>query len=418
MLRWSLFTGGVMSLGWGLRGYIGGGPLGAMIPGALVALAICLLLRWPAMSAAIVAAFGAAGVGMGGMMTYGQTIGFIVKPETFWWGLLGLTIKGAVWGLCGGAFISIALTRGAIVRRDIIIALLLFGGGVYGGWKVVNEPKLIYFSDPVNQPRPEIWAGLLSGALLMLAFLIARGVGRVPVRFALTAMIGGGAGFALGGSIMAHGRTLPLDHNWIPWWKIMEFTFGFLFGTSLGVAVYQWRPMLKPEFVPTTLRKPPIVTSILLAAMLCILVVGEEFLETWRFQFAFSGILLMIVAVMSKEAAWQGAVTVTFCAFSGDLLQAWAERNHPASVIPGYLAVFGASLIVAFAVYRFRRAEAPFTSRVFLLLLWVAVADSLVKSFVQGGFKQGHLLTEAVFVALAIAATIPVVRGNGLGTRV
>jgi hypothetical protein len=417
MFRWSLFTGGVMSLGWGLRGYIGGGPLGAMIPGALVAMAICLLLRWPGMSAAIVAAFGAAGVGMGGMMTYGQTIGFIVKPETFGWGLLGLTLKGAIWGLCGGAFIAIALMRGAIPKRDVVIALGLYGAGVWAGWKVINEPKLIYFSDPVNQPRPEIWAGLLFGALLMLAWLILRGAGAVPARFALLAMAGGGIGFGLGGSIMAYGRTLPLDQAWIPWWKIMEFTFGFLFGAALGVAAYQWRPALKQEIVPSTMRKPPLPTSMLLALMICILVVGEHFLETGRFQFTFSGIMLMIVALMSKEAAWQGAITATFCAFAADLLEAWSKQNNPANPGPGYLAVLCATLIVAVVVYAIRRAETHFVSRAFLLLLWLAVADSLVKSVVRNELKQGHLLVEIAFFVLAVAATIPVVRGNSMGPR-
>ena len=37
-----LFPGIAMLLGWGLRGYIGGGPFGAMIPGCFVALALCL----------------------------------------------------------------------------------------------------------------------------------------------------------------------------------------------------------------------------------------------------------------------------------------------------------------------------------------------------------------------------------------
>ncbi len=39
-----LFPAIAMLLGWGLRGYIGGGPFGAMIPGAMVALAISMLL--------------------------------------------------------------------------------------------------------------------------------------------------------------------------------------------------------------------------------------------------------------------------------------------------------------------------------------------------------------------------------------
>ena len=39
------------------------------------------------------------------------------------------------------------------------------------GIHFINEPKLIYFSDPVNKPREESWAGLLFGGLALLAYL-------------------------------------------------------------------------------------------------------------------------------------------------------------------------------------------------------------------------------------------------------
>ena len=60
-----------MSLGWGFRGFIGGGPLGAMIPGALVAMSISLLLDRSQTGCALAAAFGAVGIGLGGQMTHG-----------------------------------------------------------------------------------------------------------------------------------------------------------------------------------------------------------------------------------------------------------------------------------------------------------------------------------------------------------
>ena len=68
-----------MSLGWGLRGSIGGGPLGAMIPGAMIGLALCLLLGRE-QDAGRIAAFAAIGVGFGGQETYGQTVGLEPAP--------------------------------------------------------------------------------------------------------------------------------------------------------------------------------------------------------------------------------------------------------------------------------------------------------------------------------------------------
>ena len=153
---WLLFPGLTMSLGWGLRGYIGGGPLGAMIPGVMVALVLALLLGRDDAECGLIAAFGAIGVGFGGQMTYGQTVGLTFQPETFWWGLTGFAIKGAVWGLLGGAALGLALDRDKFSHREILAGLLLMIGGTYLGWKLINEPKLIYFSDPVNKPRPEI----------------------------------------------------------------------------------------------------------------------------------------------------------------------------------------------------------------------------------------------------------------------
>ena len=96
-----------MSLGWGLRGYIGEGTYGAMIPGALVAICLCQYLGYSVRASAVVAAFGAIGVGFGGAMTYGQTLGLLRGDETFSWGLTGTTLKGAIWGLLGGAVLGL-----------------------------------------------------------------------------------------------------------------------------------------------------------------------------------------------------------------------------------------------------------------------------------------------------------------------
>ena len=164
---WSfiLFPAVAMMLGWGLRGYIGGGPFAAMIPGAFVALSLSLLLGHDRDTAAMAALFGAVAIGYGGEMTYGQTLGLACAPETQGWGLLGVSIKGAVWGLFGGAVLGAGLTFRQYERRTLILAFILTIVFLFAGWKLINEPRLIYFSDPVNKPREELWAGLLFSAL-------------------------------------------------------------------------------------------------------------------------------------------------------------------------------------------------------------------------------------------------------------
>ncbi len=142
-----------MSVGWGLRGFIGGGPLGAMIPGALVALTLCILLGRRGADAGVIAAFGAVGVGLGGQETYGQTIGLSFVPETHVWGLAGLALKGGVWGLAGGAILAIALQPRERPRRDVAVALAFLAAATHLGWKVVNEPKPIYFLNLYDRTR-------------------------------------------------------------------------------------------------------------------------------------------------------------------------------------------------------------------------------------------------------------------------
>ena len=63
---WILFPGIAVMLGWGLRGYIGGGPFAAMIPGAFLAMSLSLLLGHERKTAALLALFGAVRCGESG----------------------------------------------------------------------------------------------------------------------------------------------------------------------------------------------------------------------------------------------------------------------------------------------------------------------------------------------------------------
>jgi hypothetical protein len=234
---WCAFPALTMSLGWGLRGSIGGGPLGAMIPGAMVGLALCLLLGRTS-DAGRIAAMAAIGVGFGGQETYGQTVGLSLQPETFRWAILGFAIKGAAWGILGGAFLGIALGRIATKRAAIGFALMAFGTWI--GWLAINNPKLVYFSNRLDRPREELWAGLILGGIFLLAWLRTR----VAWLFALAGAIGGGVGFGFGASLQPWGRdvwaAMPLG-----WWKAMELTFGALLGLAYGVSAWRLRHELK-----------------------------------------------------------------------------------------------------------------------------------------------------------------------------
>ena len=227
---------------------IGGGSLGAMIPGAMIGLVLCLLLDRHS-DAGLIAAFAAVGVGFGGQETYGQTVGLSLQPDTFWWAMLGFVIKGAVWGLLGGAFIGIALDRQRHTTAQLLAGFAIMVLGTWLGWQYLNNPKLIYFSNRFDRPREELWAGLWLGGLLLLAWLRSR----VPSLFALYGAIGGGIGFGVGASLQPMGRVvwagMPLG-----WWKAMELTFGGLLGLAYVLCAWRLRDQLAGAHRPPLLR--------------------------------------------------------------------------------------------------------------------------------------------------------------------
>jgi hypothetical protein len=358
-----------------------------MIPGALVALCLCLLLDRDGDDAAIIAAWGAIGIGFGGQETYGQTIGLALNPETRAWGLTGLTLKGAMWGFLGGAVIALALTRDRHSRRSIFIALALMCAATFAGWKLFNEPKLVYFSHPTDRPRAEIWFGLVAGAFALLIYLRSK----VLWRFALIGAVTGGVGFGAGSYIQVLG--IPYPNPIIGYWKQMELFFGFLLGVGLGYSAWLHRDQLARQDRPVTLNwiAPLIVPVALLANRL-----------PGRVRYSFLGGILLAIALAWPPAARHIAITMTYCAFSIDFLV--ARPTWDQTLLWGL--VIASTILVAWCVEYF--ADRPNSAwSWFLLLLCTSVLNSMAKSFAPGG-RGGHglLAMEALFAAMALAAIL------------
>ncbi|MBY0504078.1 MAG: hypothetical protein K2X03_09210 [Bryobacteraceae bacterium] len=345
-----------MMLGWGLRGFIGGGPLGAMIPGAMVALAICLTR--PVRNVARACVFGAIAIGFGGEMTYGQTVGAANAIDTRAWGLLGLSLKGGVWGLLGGAMFRLGFTR---IRpwRMAQTGLALIAA-CWLGWKVINQPKLIYFSNRLDRPREEVWAGLLLAGLVLVAW-------RAETRhFAWLGAVGGALGFGLGGALQAYG--IEFLGRQYPWWKGMEFTFGLLFGCALGWAARELRPTPESQSATAPLWQQ------LAAAALCMTLLFRGFvrLQT-RFDYLILGLLVLWLLTLFPWAQWQAGISVTVAATMFDLARVHGERLH-------YAAAGVAGLLFAVAVARY----ATSAERALLLLTWSTTLIATAKFMMQG----------------------------------
>ncbi|MBM3499147.1 MAG: hypothetical protein FJX74_10810 [Armatimonadetes bacterium] len=258
-----------MGLGWGIRGQFGH-ESGAMVPGALVGLALAVVGRRELGpdEALRMGAVGALACSLGGVMTYGQTIGLVqgrTRKRTRWWGLLGLAIKGGVWIGLTGAFIGMAAGGRGYGLGEVATLCTGLAGAAWVGVRMLNRPHdpptrlpRIYFSardDP--RPRPEYWGGLWLALAGLLVYLMVRGDG-LAVGLTLFGLVGGGLGFAIGECVQAWGMHQtpfgPRVQRWMDWWKVMEVSFGLLGGAALGLG---WL-LLEPRFGPAAPPAAPL----------------------------------------------------------------------------------------------------------------------------------------------------------------
>jgi len=404
-----LISGIVMSLGWGLRGYIGGGPYGAMIPGCFVALLLAMVLDFRKETAALVAAFGAIGIGIGGEMTYGQTLGFVREMDTLAWGVLGCTVKGGVWGLLGGAILGLGFSTDKYDRKSIITALAIMVVAFHLGRELINEPKLIYFSNREDRPRDESWAGLLFGAVAFLAYLRSHGgrdAFRIPKSFAIHGLVGGAIGFGVGCLFLAFGP----DIKWIGWWKTMEFFFGFSFGGALGLCACRHFAELmangKKGMAPPETWKPvgamvAIVATVFASYAVLPEILPEGFFDrnTWGsilvgkgyglvVNFAFVGSAVLVTALFSSQAAWQAAISLTFF---HTVLDYTRDLDDPArfgfvwSTPVQWIVTLVLTIFLGILVTRTLRRKRALYS-LLMLAVWSCYATACARSFLNLNF--------------------------------
>lgn len=454
LLFFILFPAVSMLLGWGLRGFIGGGPYGAMIPGAMVVIAICMLLDIPLLFAAIAIVFGTAGTAMGGEMTYGQTIGFLRNPDTIWWGFAGTSLKGGIWGLISGLFIGLGLVHQRIKIKTIVIGFLIFIIGFSIGLKLINDPKVLYFSNPFDHPRDESWAGLLFAAIGLLIYLKAKTGAedfRTVLRFALYGLLGGTLGFGFGSLWITVGFQYGSQFLIVDWWKMMEFSFGFLLGGFLGFAAWKSNNIDK-RLNQNTLVKINESFSIELISVILIgcfiyatMPLFELYLDTINKNdgilyisiatfgralenYTFIGCLLIVIALRWQFLAFQIAVTLTFCHCMIDLVT--DNRLFPglqSSPLLIVAIIIAASLIVSTLVALFQRKEFVLRS-MFLILVWSTMAVAIIRMLADGEFRFrgdhslsqiiiGDLFVFNVFIISAIVVSAMVIKNKTFRIR-
>ncbi len=266
-------------MGWGIRGQYGH-ETGAMIAGALTSLSLVMLLA-PAVTtlrAARAAAMMTVAIGIGGQMTYGQTVGLthdaelVGNWEALRWGLIGLAVKGGIWIGFGATFLGMGLGETNYRAWEIVgLFVAMIGSALLGVWifnmpydPATKELPWIYFSDDwyfepgrALKPRRETWGGLLVALLACGAYARFIRRDRLAGRMMVVGMIAGGIGFP-------GGQCVQASHAWNPeiystgalaqfseyfryfnWWNMMETTFGLIFGAVLAFGLWFNRGLIR-----------------------------------------------------------------------------------------------------------------------------------------------------------------------------
>jgi hypothetical protein len=174
----------------------------------------------------------AVGWGMGGMISYGQIVGY-GRSDDFSnavYGLLMLFVIGGLYGLIGGGLTGLTLESSGDKRVKLaqLITEMVAGGLVAYGFLVMQLEILM------TPPRSEAWA-FCFGAGLALVWYMARNGFKSSLKVSLITMSGAGFGFAFGNFLQIVGNLLEINFNM---WNVMEYSIGFFGGSALAYSIF------------------------------------------------------------------------------------------------------------------------------------------------------------------------------------
>ncbi|WP_273276118.1 hypothetical protein [Maribacter polysiphoniae] len=222
-----------LATAWAIRGQFGH-EQGAAWAGAIGGLALILAAKrkdwYPKM--VLVALASAVGWGAGGMISYGQVVGY-GRADNFpnaFYGLSMLFVIGALFGLLGGGLVGLVLghTKQNKVRWGSLVSEMT-AGGLISYYFLVEQ---IGFK--MTPPRSEAWAIILGAGLAMLWYM-ARNQRNSAIRVAVFSALGGGFGFAFGNFLHVVGNVMEIDFNM---WNVMEYSIGFFGGSGMAYGVF------------------------------------------------------------------------------------------------------------------------------------------------------------------------------------
>ena len=427
-----LFIALTMSVGWGFRGNYGH-EYGALLPGALVAMAICLASGredWQR-RIAYFGLFGAIGWAFGGQMSYGIVIGYTKSMDfvSVVYGFGGLFLIGFLWGGIGAAILALV----TILDRKKLIEMIFPFLMIFTVWSIFSiyfqtqygdsEPALFNYYDTdwlaavtaliglmlviaiqrkisqavslmlhitvgwlaglvllvsvvdlhLSPPRSDNWAGVIGLFVGLLIFLI-RYKYFVAVYLSLFVALFGGIGFSSGQLFQVLGNVTGVR---IDWWKIMEQSFGFIMGLGAAIGFLKLR-----EYSPKIEDEKPSFD--------------------WGNGFALF-FLLMAMSYVNLEKNVQNF-----------LQQGMVDKQIFGLSAHFWFALGYALLAIVVVIFYWssQRRKLPFLPQsalgkgqlLFLLVLWWAIIGDQFQAFLK--FNYGRLVVEGSFFISAVLISL------------
>jgi hypothetical protein len=415
-----LLTGMTLGTAWAIRGQFGH-EQGAAWAGAIGCVFLVLLSgkkEW--FSGGLKAALlGAIGWGLGGMMSYGQVVGYGRMDDylNVSYGLLMMFVIGGLYGFLGGGLFGLGLQESSSGKKVAWHQLLveLCAGGIIFYYFVIEELGLL-----MTPPRSEAWA-VCAGAAIALAYFCHRNSYQGALKVAIYSGLGAGFGFAFGEFLLVIGNVSGLKFNF---WNVMEYSLGFFGGIGMAYGA------LTAKFEIRNPDLPPIRSKIAwpvfgLMALIPFIVWQQTFWDN-------DVVAIYKNAVAENAEYWAeigiglGLLFVLICAISGILISKRWEKSSENSQFEWIkwtgIILFGTYVVFTFLItgsyLSFYRPEQ------FLYLLNFAVILALMpycqSVLLPGSYqprKALYLLLGILAILLALSAVAIASHGELKGAK-
>ncbi|OOG77124.1 hypothetical protein [Algoriphagus sp. A40] len=225
-----LLTGMTLGTAWAIRGQFGHEQGAAWAGGIACVFLILFSRRKEWISGGLKAVLlGAIGWGLGGMMSYGQVVGYgrVNDFLNVSYGLLMMFVIGGLYGFLGGGLFGLGLQESSSAKKIAWHQLLveMCAGAIIFYYFVVEELGIL-----MTPPRSEAWA-ICAGAAIALAYFCSRNSYSGSLKVAIYSGLGAGFGFAFGEFLLVLGNVSGLKINF---WNVMEYSLGFFGGIGMA----------------------------------------------------------------------------------------------------------------------------------------------------------------------------------------